>query len=116
VPTATAPVAAKTKLRETRRARLISHQRPDRPAAARLGRSDSALPEKTLFANPATIALIVGAGKVLVLTYMMPFWLLLLAWLFPGSACVAHSGLLVKLLQRRTHVDANARMTDRMTC
>ena len=94
----------------------------------------------------ATLALSVGgAGKVSVLVYTMPFWLLLLAWLFLGErlrglqwpavalafaglvlvvrpwdiggalsgvlACAAGlawagSALLVKLLQRRTRVDA----------
>jgi drug/metabolite transporter (DMT)-like permease len=45
-----------------------------------------ALLQTTLFASLATVALNVGgAGKVSVLTYTMPFWLLLLAWLFLGE-------------------------------
>jgi drug/metabolite transporter (DMT)-like permease len=102
--------------------------------------------QTALFNSLATLALSVGgAGKVSVLVYTMPFWLLLLAWVFLGErlrglqwpavalaltglvlvvrpwdiggalsgvlACAAGlswagGALLVKLLQRRTHVDA----------
>jgi drug/metabolite transporter (DMT)-like permease len=42
--------------------------------------------QTTLFAGLATVALDQGgAGKVSVLAYTMPFWLLLLAWLFLGD-------------------------------
>ena len=42
--------------------------------------------QTALFNGLATAALIVGgAGKVSVLVYTMPFWLLLLAWLFLGE-------------------------------
>jgi len=42
--------------------------------------------QTTLFNGLATAALVVGgAGKVSVLVYTMPFWLLLLAWLFLGE-------------------------------
>ncbi len=42
--------------------------------------------QTTLFVGLSTIALdSAGAGKVSVLTYTMPFWLLLLAWLFLGE-------------------------------
>jgi drug/metabolite transporter (DMT)-like permease len=101
--------------------------------------------QTSLFNVLATVALSVGgAGKVSVLAYTMPFWLLLLARLFLGErlrglqwpavalafaglvlvvrpwdiggalsgvlACVAGlawagGSLLIKLLQRRTHVD-----------
>ena len=101
--------------------------------------------QTSLFNILATVALSVGgAGKVSVLAYTMPFWLLLLAWLFLGErlrglqwpavalafaglvlvvrpwdiggalsgvlACAAGlawagGSLLIKLLQRRTHVD-----------
>jgi drug/metabolite transporter (DMT)-like permease len=104
-----------------------------------------ALFQTTLFNSLATVALSVGgAGKVSVLAYTMPFWLLLLAWLFLAErlrglqwpavalafaglvlvvrpwdiggalsgvlACAAGlawagGSLLIKLLQRRTHVD-----------
>ena len=101
--------------------------------------------QTSLFNILATVALSVGgAGKVAVLAYTMPFWLLLLAWLFLSErlrglqwpavalafaglvlvvrpwdiggvlsgvlACAAGlawagASLLIKLLQRRTHVD-----------
>ena len=45
-----------------------------------------ALLQTTLFAGLVTVALdLGGAGKVSVLAYTMPFWLLLLAWLFLGE-------------------------------
>lgn len=45
-----------------------------------------ALLQTTLFNGLATAALTVGgAGKVSVLVYTMPFWLLVLAWLFLGE-------------------------------
>jgi drug/metabolite transporter (DMT)-like permease len=102
--------------------------------------------QTSLFNILATVALSVGgAGQVGVLAYTMPFWLLLLAWLFLGErlhgpqwsavalalaglvlvvgpwniggalpgvlACTAGlvwaaGGLLIKLLDDRTHVDA----------
>jgi drug/metabolite transporter (DMT)-like permease len=102
--------------------------------------------QTSLFNILATVALDAGgAGKVSVLAYTMPFWLLLLAWLFLGErlrglqwpavalaflglvlvvrpwdiggalsgvlACSAGfvwaaGGLLIKLLQRRSDVDA----------
>jgi drug/metabolite transporter (DMT)-like permease len=97
---------------------------------------------------------IAGAGKVAVLTYTMPFWLLLLAWLFlherlrglqwlavglafaglvlvvapwqlqgvlssllaiGGGFAWAASALVVKLLQRRRHVDVLSLTTWQMT-
>jgi drug/metabolite transporter (DMT)-like permease len=107
-----------------------------------------ALLQTTLFASLVTVALdFGGAGKVSVLAYTMPFWLLLLAWLFLGerlrgpqwpAVALAFAGLLlvvrpwdigaalsgvlacagglawaagalvVKLLQRRSEVDALA--------
>jgi drug/metabolite transporter (DMT)-like permease len=105
-----------------------------------------ALLQTSLFASLVTIALTSGgAGKVSVLAYTMPFWLLLLAWTFLGErlrglqwpavalafaglvlvvrpwdiggalsgvlACAgglswAAGAMVVKLLQRRTQVDA----------
>jgi drug/metabolite transporter (DMT)-like permease len=101
--------------------------------------------QTTLFVGCVIVALKTGgAGKVSVLTYTMPFWLLLLAWLFLGErlhglqwlavalafaglvmvvrpwhiggalsgvlACAggfawAAAALVVKLMQRRHHVD-----------
>ena len=53
-----------------------------------------------------------GAGKVAVLTYTMPFWLLLLAWAFLGerlrgaqwlAVCVALAGLVLVVAPWRLH-------------
>jgi drug/metabolite transporter (DMT)-like permease len=64
---------------------LVVTRRPLRPPplgwAALIG-----LLQTTLFNGMATAALTVGgAGKVSVLAYTMPFWLLTLAWLFLGE-------------------------------
>ena len=122
---------------------LVAH-RPLRPPPLGLTVLIGLL-QTSLFNVLATVALSVGgAGKVSVLAYTMPFWLLLLAWLFLGErlrglqwpavalafaglvlvvrpwdiggalsgvlACAAGlawagGSLLIKLLQRRTHVD-----------
>lgn len=124
---------------------LIVTRRPLRPPPL-VWTVPIALLQTTLFASLVTIALNVGgAGKVSVLAYTMPFWLLLLARLFLGErlrgqqwlavalafaglvlvvrpwdiggalsgalACAgglawAAGALVVKLLQRRTPVDA----------
>jgi len=123
---------------------LVVTRRPLRPPPLRWT-VPIALLQTTLFGSLVTIALDVGgAGKVSVLAYTMPFWLLLLAWLFLGErlrglqwpavalafaglvlvvrpwdvggalsgvlACCgglawAAGALLVKLLQRRRHVE-----------
>ena len=112
--------------------------------------------QTSLFNGLAIVALTMGgAGKVSVLAYTMPFWLLLLAWPFLGErlrglqwpavtlafaglvlvvrpwdiggalggvlACAAGlawagGALAVKLLQRRTHVDALSLTTWQMAC
>ena len=114
-----------------------------------------ALLQTTLFATFSMFALSSGgAGKVSVLAYTMPFWLLLLAWLFLGErlhglqwaavalafaglvlvvrpwhiggalsgvlACTgglawAGAALVVKLMQRRHHVDVLSLTTWQMT-
>ena len=111
--------------------------------------------QTTLFVGFVIVALKSGgAGKVSVLTYTMPFWLLLLAWLFLGErlhglqwlavalafaglvmvvrpwhiggalsgvlACAgglawAGAALVVKLMQRRHHVDVLSLTTWQMT-
>ncbi len=111
--------------------------------------------QTTLFIGFSMLALSIGgAGKVAVLTYTMPFWLLLLAWVFLGErlhglqwpaiaiaftglvlvvqpwhtggamsgllACAgglawAASALVVKLMQRRHHVDVLSLTTWQMT-
>jgi len=111
--------------------------------------------QTTLFVGCVIVALKTGgAGKVSVLTYTMPFWLLLLAWLFLGErlhglqwaavalafaglvlvvrpwhiggalsgvlACTgglawAGAALVVKLMQRRHHVDVLSLTTWQMT-
>jgi drug/metabolite transporter (DMT)-like permease len=123
---------------------LLVTRRPLRPPPLGLTVPIGLL-QTSLFNILATVALSVGgAGKVSVLAYTMPFWLLLLAWLFLGErlrglqwpavalafaglvlvvrpwdiggalsgvlACAAGlvwagGSLLIKLLQRRTHVD-----------
>jgi drug/metabolite transporter (DMT)-like permease len=111
--------------------------------------------QTTLFIGFSMLALSIGdAGKVAVLTYTMPFWLLLLAWIFLGErlrglqwlavalalaglvlvvrpwqmsgalsgilACAgglawAAAALVVKLMQRRRHVDVLSLTTWQMT-
>ena len=123
---------------------LVVTRRPLRPPPLAWTVSIGLL-QTALFNSLATLALDVGgAGKVSVLAYTMPFWLLLLAWPFLGErlrglqwpavalafaglvlvvrpwdiggalsgvlACTAGlvwaaAALLIKLLQRRTHVD-----------
>jgi drug/metabolite transporter (DMT)-like permease len=64
---------------------MLALRRPLRPPP--LGYTIvSGLLQTSLFVGLATIALHeAGAGKVAVLTYTMPFWLLLLAWVFLGE-------------------------------
>ena len=133
---------------------MIAMRRPLRPPplgwTALIG-----LLQTTLFVGFVIVALKTGgAGKVSVLTYTMPFWLLLLAWLFLGErlhdlqwlavalafaglvmvvrpwhisgalsgvlACAgglawAGAALVVKLIQRRHHVDVLSLTTWQMT-
>jgi drug/metabolite transporter (DMT)-like permease len=64
---------------------LLITRRPLRPPPVRWT-APIGLLQTALFNLLATIALSVGgAGKVSVLAYTMPFWLLLLAWLFLGE-------------------------------
>ena len=64
---------------------LLIRRRPLRPPPLRWTVL-SGLLQMALFSSFATVALSVGgAGKVSVLAYTMPFWLLLLAWLFLGE-------------------------------
>ena len=133
---------------------LLVTRRPLRPPPLGLTVPIGLL-QTSLFNILATVALSVGgAGKVSVLAYTMPFWLLLLAWLFLGErlrglqwpavalafaglilvvrpwdiggalsgvlACAAGlawagGSLLIKLLQRRTHVDPLSLTTWQMT-
>ena len=123
---------------------MVVTRRPLRPPALKYTLVIGLL-QTTLFVGLVILALAhVGAGKVAVLTYTMPFWLLLLAWVFlgerlrgvqwlavalafaglvlvvgpwrPGGAFAsllavaggvawAAAALVVKLLQRREHVD-----------
>ncbi len=64
---------------------LAVTRRPLRPPPLRWTLAIGLL-QTTLFNGLATAALVVGgAGKVSVLVYTMPFWLLVLAWLFLGE-------------------------------
>ena len=123
---------------------MVATRRPLRPPALKYTLVIGLL-QTTLFVGLVIWALAsVGAGRVAVLTYTMPFWLLLLAWLFlgerirgvqwlavalafaglvlvvapwrlggafasllavAGGVAWAASALVVKLLQRREHVD-----------
>lgn len=60
-----------------------------------------------------------GAGRVSVLTYIMPFWLLIMAWLFLGehlrglqwpALCMAFAGLLLVMSPWRIHGLASSLM------
>jgi drug/metabolite transporter (DMT)-like permease len=66
-------------------AALLAARRPLRPPPLRFTVPIGLL-QTALFNTLATVALSAGgAGKVGVLAYTMPFWLLLLAWLFLGE-------------------------------
>ncbi len=66
-------------------AALVFTRRPLRPPPVRWT-APIGLLQTSLFNLLATVALAAGgAGKVSVLAYTMPFWLLLLAWLFLGE-------------------------------
>jgi drug/metabolite transporter (DMT)-like permease len=64
---------------------LLLMRRPLRPKALRLT-AVLGLMQTTGFVGLLTLALVNGgAGKTAVLTYTMPFWLLLMAWVFLGE-------------------------------